>query len=85
MFSSPTDQFEKGPEMAKRPHKENSEPREFYCKGKLSLDGVVFTIIATSQEDAERKASAGAWEDYDISGASSSHWTMYVSTVEENK
>lgn len=47
------------------------EPREYIGRGRITLDGVEFTIIASSQEEADAKAARGEWHDYDIGGASS--------------
>ena len=55
--------------MAKRKPKENTGLREFICEGRLSLDGVVFTIMAASQEEAEERASAGQWCNYALNPA----------------
>jgi len=60
------------------------EPREYLASGTITLIGVQFVIIASSQEEAEAKAERGEWHDYDIAGASSSDSNICASTIKEN-
>lgn len=57
--------------------------RLFTCRGRLTLDGVTFTLKAKSLEDAEQLAAAGHWEDWDVSGAESIDWVLRPFTIEE--
>lgn len=57
--------------------------RSFTCRGRLTLDGVTFTLSAASLEEARALAAAGTWEDWDVTGAENIDWVLRPSTVEE--
>lgn len=56
----------------------------YFCRGTLELSGVIFTIKASSAEEAAEKAKAGEWDEWDVSGAESINWTINPATVETN-
>lgn len=58
--------------------------REFICQGTLTLDGVTFFVQATSEDEAREKAAAGAWTNWEVSGASSQDWKLLPYTIEAN-
>ena len=58
---------------------------EFIFKGTLSLDGVTFFITAENEAEAESKARAGRFDDYDAIGASSTDCKINPGTLELNE
>lgn len=50
--------------------------KEFAVTGRVTLNGVRFTILAENEADAARKATAGDYADYDLTGAETIDWEI---------
>ena len=59
--------------------------QEFIFKGTLSLDGVTFYITAENEAEAESKAMAGEFDDYDTNCAGSTDWKINPASLELNE
>lgn len=65
--------------------KEEPVDKFFICRGRLTLDNVVFHIKARSYEHAEQLIRDNRWDDWDVSGAESVDWEMKEDTLEINE
>ena len=60
----------------KKAKRECDQQQEFYLFGEVKLKGVVFTITASSKDEAIQKAEAGKFECYDASTAEMADWKI---------
>jgi hypothetical protein len=64
---------------------ETDDEKQFTCTGRLTLEGVTFFITAKSETEAQEKAKAGVWDDYDIAGSSSADWSLDADSISLNE
>lgn len=50
-------------------------------KGRVTLEGVTFYILADTLDEAKEKARRGEYTDYDALGAETSDWEISPKTV----
>ncbi len=56
---------------------------KFIARGRVTLDGVIFTIEARDYADAWGKAMVGDYLKYDLDTAETVDWEIKANTVEE--
>ena len=63
----------------------DGEMPEYLFRGRLELNGVIFTVNAENEEEARAKAKTGDYSEWDISGAEGVNWTLDPATCEANE
>ena len=59
--------------------------KEFFAKGRLTLDGVDFYLFAKNKEDARQRFASGEYAAFDADRAATADAEINATSVEENR